>query len=60
MAQHMQFIRFSLEQARNFIREIMVSWLREYLHPKKIPNNLSSSARRVRLWEYPPRPFENS
>lgn len=35
MSEQMQFIGFSMEQARNFIREIMLSCLQEYLHQKK-------------------------
>lgn len=35
MGEQMQFIGFSVEQARSFIREIVLSCLKEYLQPKK-------------------------
>jgi hypothetical protein len=47
MSQQMQFIGFSVEQARVFIREIVLSCLQEYLQPVKRNTELPITIRQA-------------
>ena len=47
MSQQVQFIGFSVEQARSFIREIVISCLQEYLQPEKRNSELPISIRQA-------------